>query len=137
MWRASRSLHLHLHLHLLGLGQENPSLGMRHHLCRESLPWLVPKTQMPTMPDPPLQGEPAPALDRAPEPFLKSPRPGEQLALQPPSLPASRGSHPLTPHPGQIECPSPELICIWFLGSFFLMFYFLYGFMYFFWLSYC
>ena len=40
-------LHLHLHLYLLGLRQENPSQGMRHHLCGESLPWLQPKTQMP------------------------------------------------------------------------------------------
>ena len=130
-------LHLHLHLYLLGLRQENPSQGMRHHLCGESLPWLVPKTQMPTMPDPPLQGEPAPALDRAPEPFLKTLRPGERLALQPPSLPASPGCHPLPPHPGHTECPSPELICICFLGSFLGMFWFCYGFMYFFLVKFC
>ena len=72
----SRNIHLHLHLYLLRLWQENPSQGMSHHLCRESLPWLLPKTQMPTMTDPPLQEERAPALDRDPEPFLKTPSPG-------------------------------------------------------------
>ena len=97
---------------------------MSHHLCRESLPWLLPKTQMPTMTDAPLQGERAPPLDRVLEPFLETPCPGEQLALQPLSLPASRGCHQLAPHPGQIECPSPELICIWCVCSILVMFYF-------------
>ena len=43
----NENIHLHLHLYLLGLWQENPSQGMSHHLCRKSLPWLQPKTQMP------------------------------------------------------------------------------------------
>ena len=107
------NIHLHLQLYLLGLWQENPKQGMSYHLCRESLPWLLPKTQMPTMTDAPLQGERSPALDRDLEPFLETPCPGERLALQPPSLPASCGCHQLTLHPGQPECPSPELICIW------------------------
>ena len=72
----SENIHLHLHLYLLRLWQENLSQGMSHHLCGESLPWLLPKTQMPTMTDPPLQEERAPALDRYPEPFLKTPSPG-------------------------------------------------------------
>ena len=96
---------------------------MSHHLCRENLPWLLPETQMPMMTDAPLQGEQASTLDRDPEPFLETPRPGEQLALQPPSLSASRGCHQLTPHPGQIEFPSPELILLWFVCSFLVMFY--------------
>ena len=98
----NENIHLHLHLYLLGLWQENPSQGMSYHLYRESLPWLLPKTQMPTMTDAPLQGERAPALDRDLEPILETPYPGERLALQPPSLPASRGRHQLAPHPGQI-----------------------------------
>ena len=76
------NLHLHLHLYLLGLWQKNPCPGMSYHLCRESLPWLLPKTQMPMMTHPPLQGEWAPALDRDPDPFLETPRPGARLALQ-------------------------------------------------------
>ena len=120
----NENIHLHLHLYLLGLWQENPSQGMSHHLCRESLPCPLPKTQMPTMTDPPLQGERAPVLDKDPEPFQETCRPAEQLALQPLSLPASRGCHQLAPHPGQIECPSPELICIWCVCSLLVMFYF-------------
>ena len=96
---------------------------MSHHLCRDSPPWLLPKTQMPMMTDPPLQGERAPTLDRDLEPFLETPCPGEWLALQPPSLSASRGCHQLTPHPGQIEFLSPELILICFVCSFLVMFY--------------
>ena len=83
------SENIQLHLYLLRLWQENPSQGMSHHLCRESLPWLLPNTQMPMMTDPPLQGEWAPALDRDPEFFLETPCPGERLALQSPSLSAS------------------------------------------------
>ena len=86
--------------------------------------WLLPKTQMPTMTDPPLHGEWAPAMDRDPEPFLETPRPGERLALQPTSLSASCGCHQLAPYPGQIGCTSPELIFIWFVCSFLVMFYF-------------
>ncbi|XP_043295254.1 uncharacterized protein LOC122422697 [Cervus canadensis] len=89
----SLNVHLHLHLHLLGLWQENPSQGMSYHLCRESLPWLLVNTQMPTMTDLLLQGERAPLLDRDPEPFLETPRPGAWLALQPPSLSAPCGRH--------------------------------------------
>ena len=124
-------LHLHLHLYLLGLWQENPSQGMSHRLCRESLPWLLPKTQMPTMTNPPLQGERDPALDKDPEPFLETPHPGELLALQPPSLLASPGCHQPAPHPGQIDCPSPELIFIWFVCSFLVMFYYLWLYVFF------
>ncbi|XP_069411040.1 ubinuclein-2-like [Ovis canadensis] len=113
---------LHLHLHQRGLWQENPSQGMSYHLCRESLPWLLPKTQMPTMTDPPPQGERALALDRDPDPFLETPRPGAWLALQPPSLSISCGRHQLAPHPGEIEFPSPELILIWFVNSFLMIF---------------
>ena len=76
------------------------------------------------MTDPPLQRERAPVLDKDPEPFQETCRPVEQLALQPLSLPASRGCHQLAPHPGQIECPSSELICIWCVCSFLVMFYF-------------
>ena len=119
----SRNIHLHLHLYLLKLWQENSSQGMSHHLRRESLPWLLLKTQMPTMTDPPLQGEQALALDRDPDPFLETPRPGARLALQPPSLSASRGCHQLSPHPGEIEFPSPELILIWFVCSFLVIFF--------------
>ena len=118
------NIHLHLQLYLLGLWQENPKQGMSYHLCRESLPWLLPKTQMPTMTDAPLQGEWAPPLDRVLEPFLETPCPGEQLALQPPSLPASCRCHQLAPHPGQLECPSPEVICIWYVYSCLVMLYF-------------
>ena len=75
------------------------------------------------MTDPPLQRERAPVLDKDPEPFQETCRPVEQLALQPPSLPASCGCHQLNPHSGQIECPSPELICIWCVCSFLVMFY--------------
>ena len=75
----NENIHLHLHLYLLGLWQENPSQGMSHHLCRERLPCLLPKTQMPMMTDPPLQGEWTPILDRDPKPFLETPRPGEQV----------------------------------------------------------
>ena len=64
----NENIHLQLHLYLLGLWQENPSQRMSHHLCRESPPWLLPKTQPPMMTDPPLQGEWAPALNRDPEP---------------------------------------------------------------------
>ncbi|XP_025122741.3 tyrosine-protein phosphatase non-receptor type 23-like isoform X1 [Bubalus bubalis] len=118
------NLHLHLYLYLLGLWQENPCPGMSYHLCRESLPWLLPKTQTPTMTHPPLQGERAPALDRDPDPFLETPRPGARLTLQPPSLSDSRGCHQLAPHPGEIEFPSPELILIWFVFSFPVIFFF-------------
>ena len=76
------------------------------------------------MTDAPLQGERAPALDRDLEPILETPYPGERLALQPPSLPASCGCHQLMLHPGQLECPSPELICIWCVCSILVMFYF-------------
>ena len=76
------------------------------------------------MTDPSLQGEWAPFLDRDPEHFLETPRPAERLVLQPLSLPASHGCHQLAPHPGQIEYPSPELICIWCVCSFLVMFYF-------------
>ena len=75
------------------------------------------------MTDPPLQGERAPALDRDPEPFLETLCPGEWLALQPPSLSASCGCHQLTPHPGEIEFPSPERIFIWFVCSFLVIFF--------------
>ena len=75
------------------------------------------------MTDPPLQGEWAPALDRDPEPFLETPCPGEWLALQPPSLSASSGCHQLAPHPGQIEFPSPELLFIWFVCRFLVIFF--------------
>ena len=132
----NENIHLQLHLYLLGLWQENPSQRMSHHLCRESPPWHLPKTQPPMMTDPPLQGEWAPALDRDPEPFLETPCPGEWLALQPPSLSASSGCHQLAPHPGQIEFPSPELLFIWFVCRFLVIFFF-YGFMYFFLLSFC
>ncbi|XDC78155.1 hypothetical protein R6Z07F_009328 [Ovis aries] len=81
----SKNIHLHLHLHLLGLWQENPSQGMSHHLCRKSLPWLLPKTQMPSLTDPLPQGKRAPARDRDLKPFLETSRPGDLLALQPPS----------------------------------------------------
>ena len=121
----SENTHLHLHLYLLGLWQENPSQGMSHHLCRESLPWLLPKTHMLKVTDLlPLRGERAPTLDRDTEPFLEIPRPGERLALQPTSLSASCGCHQLAPYPGQIGCTSPELIFIWFVCSFLVMFYF-------------
>ena len=40
----NENIHLHLHLYLIGLWQENPSQGMSHHLCWESLHWLLPKT---------------------------------------------------------------------------------------------
>ena len=133
----SENTHLHLHLYLLGLWQENPSQGMSHHLCRESLPCLQPKTQMQMMPEPSLQGEWVLALDRDPEPFLETSCLGEWLALQPLSLPTSCGCHQLAPHRGQIECPSPELICISFVCSFLVMFYFFCGFMYFFLLNFC
>ncbi|XP_043746149.1 uncharacterized protein LOC122685434 isoform X1 [Cervus elaphus] len=43
----SPNVHLQVHLPLLGLWQENLSLGMSYHLCRESLPWLLPKTRCP------------------------------------------------------------------------------------------
>ena len=52
----NENIHLHLQLYLLRRWQENPCQGMSYHLCRESLPWLLPKTQMPTMTDAPLQG---------------------------------------------------------------------------------
>ena len=133
----SENIHLHLHLYLLGLWQENPSQGMNHHLCRESLPWLLPKTQTPRMTDPPLQGEQAPALDRDPEPFLETLCPGEWLALQPPSLSASRGCHQLAPHPGETEFPSPEFIFILFVCSFLVLFYFFMALCIFFLLSFC
>ena len=133
----SENIHLHLHLYLLGLWQENPSQGMSHHLCRESLPWLLPKTQTPRMTDPPLQGEQAPTLDRDPEPFLETLCPGEWLALQPPSLSASRGCHQLAPHPGETEFPSPEFIFILFVCSFLMLFYFFMALCIFFLLSFC
>ena len=133
----NENIHLHLQLYLLRRWQENPCQGMSYHLCRESLPWLLPKTQMPTMTDAPLQGERAPALDRDLEPFLETPCPGEWLALQPPSLPASRRCHQLAPHPGQLECPSPEVICNWYVYSCLVMLYCFYGFMYFFLLGFC
>ena len=90
------NLHVHrqvqLHLPLLGLWQENPSQSIRYHPCKESLPWLLPKTHTPMMTDTPLQRERAPALDRDPEPFpVPFLRPGEGLVLHPPSLSA--------PHP--------------------------------------
>ena len=52
----SESIHLHLHQYLLWLWQEKLSQGMSHHLCWEVMSWLLPKTQMPTMTDPSLQG---------------------------------------------------------------------------------
>ena len=67
----NENIHLHLHLYLLGLWQENPSQGMSHHLCRESLPCLLPKTQMPTMTDPHLQGERALLWTETRSPFWK------------------------------------------------------------------
>ena len=90
------NLHVHrqvqLHLPLLGLWQENPSQSIRYHPCKESLPWLLPKTHTPMMTDTPLQRERAPALDRDPEPFpvpfLETLCPGEGLVLHPPSLEA-------------------------------------------------
>ena len=88
------------------------------------------------MTDPPLQGEWTPALDRDPDPFLETPRPGARLTLQPPSLSDSRGCHQLAPHPGEIEFPSPELILIWFVFSFPVIFFFLYGFVNLFLLSF-
>ena len=72
----SENIHLHLQLYLLGLWQEKQRKDMNYHLYRESLPWLLPKTQMPTMTDAPLQGERAPALDRDLELFLETPCPG-------------------------------------------------------------
>ena len=117
------SPNVHLHLHLLGLWQENPSQGMSYHLCRESLPWLLPKTQTPMMTDPPLQGERAPALHRDPESLLETPRPGEPWALQPPSLSAPCGRHQLTPHPGEIQVTSPEILVIWFVFGFLAIFF--------------
>ena len=81
----SENIHLHLHLYLLRLWQENPSQGMSHHLCRESLPWLLPKTQMPSLTDLLLQGKRAPARDRDLKPFLETSCPGDLFALQPPS----------------------------------------------------
>ena len=109
---------------------------MSYHLCRESLPWLRPTTQMPMMTDPPLQGERAPALDRDPEPFLETPRPGAWLALQPPSLSAPHGCYQLAPHPGEIEFPSLQGLFIWILCNFFVLFYVFYGFLSFFRLSF-
>ncbi|CAI9164044.1 unnamed protein product [Rangifer tarandus platyrhynchus] len=79
---------------------------------RESLPWLLPKTQTPTMTDPPLQGERAPVLDRDPEPVPETPGPGEPWALQRRSLSAPRGCHHLAPHPGEIQFTSPEILVI-------------------------
>ena len=80
-------LHVQLHLPLLGLSQENLSQAISYHPCKESLPWLLPKTHTCRMTDPPLQGEWAPALDRDPEPsplpFLETPCPGEGLLLHP------------------------------------------------------
>ena len=127
--------HLHLHLPLLGLWQENPSQGMSYHLCRESLPWLLPKTQTSTMTDPPLQGEQAPNLDRDSEPFtfpiLETPCPRAGLALQPLSLSAPHRCHQLAPNTGEIEFPSPKRLFIWFVWNF-LMFYFFLAFCIFF-----
>jgi len=136
----SENIHLHLHLYLLGLWQENPSQGMSHHLCRESLPWLLPKTQTPQMSDPPLQGERAPALDRDPDPFplpfLETPCPREGLALQPLSLYAPHGHHQLAPNPGETGFPSPESLFIWFFWNFLVLLYVFFGFLYFFPLSF-
>ncbi|XP_070651839.1 fibrous sheath CABYR-binding protein-like isoform X1 [Bos indicus] len=136
----SENIHLHLHLYLLGLWQENPSQGMSHHLCRESLPWLLPKTQTPQMSDPPLQGERAPALDRDPDPFplpfLETPCPREGLALQPLSLSAPHGHHQLAPNPGETGFPSPESLFIWFFWNFLVLLYVFFGFLYFFPLSF-
>ena len=129
-------LHLHLHPHLLGLWQENPSQGMSYHLCRESLPWLLLKTQMPMMTDQPLQGERAPVLDRDPEPVLETPGPGEPWALQLLSLSVPHGCNQLAPHPGETEVPSLEGLCIWFFSTYVVLFYFFYGVLYFFWLSF-
>lgn len=131
----SQNLHLHVHLYLLGLWQENPRQRRSHRLGRESLPWLPRNTQTPTMTHPPLQEERAPALDRDPEPLPETPRPGERSALQPPSLSAHRGRRQLGLPPGDMEFLSPELLCIWFVSTFLVMFYFLYGFLYFCWLS--
>ena len=119
----SKNVYLQLHLPLLGLWQENPSQGMSHHLCRESLPWLLPKTQTPTM------------TDRDIEPFLATLHPGAQSALQSPPLYVPRGCHQLSPHPGEIEFPSPEGLFNWFVCSLLVIFF--YGFMYFFLLSFC
>ena len=129
-------LHLHLHRHLLGLWQENPSQGLSYHLCRESLPWLLLKTQTPTMTDQPLQGDRAPVLDRNPEPVLETPGPGEPWALQPLSLSAPHGCDQLAPHPGETEVPSLEGLCIWLFSTYVVLFYFFYGVLYFFWLSF-
>ena len=96
------SPNVHLHLHLLGLWQENPSQGMSYHLCRESPPWLLLKTQTPTMTDPPLQGERAPVLDRDPEPVLETPGPGKPWALQPLSLSAPRDAINSLPTQGRL-----------------------------------
>ena len=43
----SENIHPHLYLYLLGLWQENLSQGMSHHLCRESLPWLLARPRYP------------------------------------------------------------------------------------------
>ena len=129
-------LHLHLHRHLLGLLQENPSQGLSYHLCRESLPWLLLKTQMPTMTDQLLQGERAPVLDRDPEPVLETPGPGEPWVLQPLSLSAPHGCHQPAPHPGETEFPSLEGLCIWLFSTYVVLFYFFYGVLYFFWFSF-
>ncbi|CAI9157899.1 unnamed protein product [Rangifer tarandus platyrhynchus] len=130
------SPNVHLHLHLLGLWQENLTQGMSYHLCRERLPWLLLKIQTPTMTDQPLQGVRAPALDRDPEPVLETPGPGEPGALQQRSLSAPRGCHHLAPHPGETEFPSLEGLFIWIFSNSFVLFYFFYGVLYFFCLSF-
>nr|XP_020767052.1 uncharacterized protein LOC110149055 [Odocoileus virginianus texanus] len=117
-------LHLHLHLHLLRLWQENLTQGMSYHLCWESPPWLLLKTQTPTMTDQPLQGERAPVLDRDPESVPETPGPGEPWALRPRSLSASRGCHHLAPHPGETEIPSLEGLFIWFVCSLLVIFFY-------------
>ena len=100
----SKNFHLHLHLYLLRLWQENLSQEMSHHLCRESLPWLLPKTATPMMTDTPLQVEQAPALNRYPETFLETPclGSGSLCSLHPCLLPVD-GNNSL-PTQGRLSC---------------------------------
>ncbi|CAN0155229.1 unnamed protein product [Rangifer tarandus platyrhynchus] len=122
--------HLHLHLHLLGLWQDNLTQGMRYHLCRESLPWLLLKTQTPTMTDQLLQGQRAPVLDRHLEPVPETPGPEEPWAMQPGALSAPRGCHHLAPHPGDTEFPSLEGLFVWLFSTYVVLVYLLYGVLY-------
>ena len=115
----SENFHLHLHLYLLRLWQENPSQGISHHLCRESLPWLLPKTATPMMNDPPLQEEQAPTLNRDPEPFLETPCLGSSslCSLHPCLLPVD--SINSLPTQGRLSCLHLSLfssgLCVAFL----------------------